>query len=67
MTARGIRHSPLWALLIPKTLFPEMLQAIPSMTQRVVSTLLDRVREVTRISSRLKSSPPSASSRATWP
>jgi signal transduction histidine kinase len=26
-----------------------MLQAIPSMTQRVVSTLLDRVREVTRI------------------
>ncbi len=26
-----------------------MLAAIPSMTQRVVSTLLDRVREVTRI------------------
>ena len=26
-----------------------MLQAIPSMAQRVVSTLLDRVREVTRI------------------
>jgi len=26
-----------------------MMAAIPSMTQRVVSTLLDRVREVTRI------------------
>jgi len=46
---QGFAISPLWALLIPKTLFPEMLQAIPSMTQRVVSTLLDRVREVTRI------------------
>jgi signal transduction histidine kinase len=38
-----------WALLIHRSLFPEMLQAIPSMAQRVVSTLLDRVREVTRI------------------
>jgi len=38
-----------WALMIPKSLFPEMLEAIPSMAQRVVSTLLDRVREVTRI------------------
>jgi signal transduction histidine kinase len=46
---QGFAISPVWALLIPKTLFPEMLQAIPSMTQRVVSTLLDRVREVTRI------------------
>ncbi len=35
--------------MIPKEIFPDMLQAIPSMTQRVVSTLLDRVREVTRI------------------
>src|ERR1019366_5053270 len=34
---------------IHKSLFPEMLQAIPSMAQRVVSTLLDRAREVTRI------------------
>lgn len=41
--------SQVWALLIPRTLFPEMLEAIPSMAQRVVSTLLDRVREVTRI------------------
>jgi signal transduction histidine kinase len=46
---QGFAVSPVWALLIPKSLFPEMLQAIPSMTQRVVSTLLDRVREVTRI------------------
>jgi signal transduction histidine kinase len=46
---QGFAISPVWALLIPKTIFPEMLQAVPSMTQRVVSTLLDRVREVTRI------------------
>jgi len=46
---QGFAVSPVWALLIHKSLFPEMLQAIPSMAQRVVSTLLDRVREVTRI------------------
>ncbi len=46
---QGFAISPVWALLIHKSLFPEMLQAIPSMGQRVVSTLLDRVREVTRI------------------
>ncbi|HEV2485936.1 MAG TPA: ATP-binding protein [Terracidiphilus sp.] len=46
---QGFAISPVWALMIPKTLFPEMLQAVPSMAQRVVSTLLDRVREVTRI------------------
>jgi CRP-like cAMP-binding protein len=45
---QGFAISPVWALLIPKP-SSEMLQAIPSMTQRVVSTLLDRVREVTRI------------------
>jgi signal transduction histidine kinase len=38
-----------WGLLIHKSQFPAMLEAIPSMAQRVVSTLLDRVREVTRI------------------
>ncbi len=37
------------ALNIPSLLFPEMLEAIPSMTQRCISTLLDRTREVTRI------------------
>ena len=46
---QGFAVSPFWALLIHRSLFPEMLQAIPSMAQRVVSTLLDRVREVTRI------------------
>ena len=34
---------------IPRSLFPEMLSAVPSMGQRAVSTLLDRVREVTRM------------------
>ncbi len=46
---QGFAVTPVWALTISKDLFPEMLQAIPSMAQRVVSTLLDRVREVTRI------------------
>ena len=38
-----------WVLDIDEALFPEMLAAIPSMAQRCVSTLLDRVREVTRM------------------
>src|SRR5579863_5592874 len=46
---QGFAVTPVWALLVMKDKFPEMLAAIPSMTQRVVSTLLDRVREVTRI------------------
>ncbi|MGO9325402.1 MAG: sensor histidine kinase [Terracidiphilus sp.] len=46
---QGFAVSPVWTLLIHRSVFPEMLQAIPSMAQRVVSTLLDRVREVTRI------------------
>jgi signal transduction histidine kinase len=46
---QGVAITPMWALIIHKSLFPEMLRAIPTMTQRVVSTLLDRVREVTRI------------------
>jgi signal transduction histidine kinase len=46
---QGFAVSQSWALFIHKSLFPEMLAAIPSMTQRIVSTLLDRVREVTRI------------------
>jgi signal transduction histidine kinase len=45
----GIAASAVWALKIPKSLFPEMLAAIPSMGQRAVSTMLDRVREITRI------------------
>jgi signal transduction histidine kinase len=46
---QGYAISAVRALMVHKSLFPEMLEAIPSMTQRVVSTLLDRVREVTRI------------------
>jgi len=46
---QGFAVTPAWVLLIHKNVFPEMLEAIPSMAQRVVSTLLDRVREVTRI------------------
>jgi signal transduction histidine kinase len=46
---QGFAVTDVWALLIHKRVFPEMLRAIPSMGQRVVATLLDRVREVTRI------------------
>jgi signal transduction histidine kinase len=46
---QGFAVSPVWTLLIHRSLFPEMLATIPSMGQRVASTLLDRVREVTRI------------------
>jgi signal transduction histidine kinase len=45
----GFAVGAIWSLDIPDTLFPEMLTAIPSMAQRSVSILLDRVREVTRI------------------
>jgi signal transduction histidine kinase len=45
----GFAVGPIWSLDIPDNLFPEMLAAIPSMAQRSVSILLDRVREVTRI------------------
>jgi signal transduction histidine kinase len=46
---QGFAVAPVWALLVHRSQFPEMLAAIPSMGQRVVATLLDRVREVTRI------------------
>jgi signal transduction histidine kinase len=46
---QGVAVADVWALLIHRSMFDEMLKAIPSMTQRVVSVLLDRVREVTRI------------------
>ena len=38
-----------WALDYDKDIFPEMLRAVPSMGQRCVSVLLDRVREITRL------------------
>ncbi len=45
----GSAVGDVWALVIDHSLFDEMLRAIPSMAQRSVSILLDRVREVTRI------------------
>jgi len=38
-----------WALEYDKEIFGEMLRAVPSMAQRCVSVLLDRVREITRL------------------
>jgi signal transduction histidine kinase len=38
-----------WGIEIDCSLFPAMLAAIPSMAQRSVNVLLDRVREVTRM------------------
>ena len=46
---QGFAATDMWALQIDRALFPEMLQTIPSMAQRSVSILLDRVREMTRL------------------
>lgn len=45
----GFAVGNILALVFDRSLFPAMLEAIPSMAQRSVTTLLDRVREVTRI------------------
>ena len=45
----GIATEEAWGLQIAKEQFPQMLAAIPSMGQRCVSVLLDRVREGTRL------------------
>ena len=45
----GYCVGPGWSMTIHEDRFPEMLAAIPSMTQRCVSVLLDRTREVTRM------------------
>ena len=45
----GYTTGPCWVLDIHESLFPEMLLAIPSMTQRCVSVLLDRTRDLTRL------------------
>ena len=45
----GFAVGDAWALDLHQDLFPELLLAIPSMGQRCVSVLLDRVREVTRM------------------
>ena len=46
---QGFAATDMWALQIDRSVFPEMLDAIPSMAQRCVSVLLDRVREMTRL------------------
>lgn len=45
----GYAIGEVWVFDIHEDHFPAMLQAIPSMAQRCVSVLLDRVREVTRM------------------
>jgi signal transduction histidine kinase len=45
----GYTTAPTWSLQYEKSVFPEMIKAVPSMTQRCVSVLLDRVREITRM------------------
>jgi signal transduction histidine kinase len=45
----GYTVVPTWGLEYHRDTFPEMLEAIPSMTNRCVGVLLDRVREVTRM------------------
>ena len=45
----GYTVAPTWALEYHHSLFAEMLEAIPSMSQRCVGILLDRVREMTRM------------------
>jgi len=46
---QGYASSDIWALQIDRERFPEMLETIPSMGQRCVTVLLDRVREMTRL------------------
>ena len=45
----GYAVGNVWTLDITKEIFPDMLAVIPSMTQRCVGVLLNRVREVTRM------------------
>lgn len=45
----GYAAGEVWTLDFEEATFPEMLQAVPALTQIIVSTLLDRTREVTRM------------------
>ena len=45
----GYTSAASWWLEFDRSLFPEMVKAIPSLTERVVGILLDRVREITRM------------------
>ena len=46
---QGFASTDVWGLQLDREMFPAMLAAIPSMAQRCVSVLLDRVREMTRL------------------
>jgi signal transduction histidine kinase len=46
--ADGRSSGKTWILEVHDSLFPELLNAIPSITQRIVGVLLDRSREYTR-------------------
>jgi len=46
---QGFASTDVWGLQLDRERFPEMLSAIPSMAQRCVNVLLDRVREMTRL------------------
>lgn len=45
----GYAAGNVWTLDFEESIFPEMLRSVPALTQIVVSTLLDRTREVTRM------------------
>jgi signal transduction histidine kinase len=45
----GYAVGELWTLDFDESTFPELLKAVPALTQIIVSTLLDRTREVTRM------------------
>jgi hypothetical protein len=63
----GYTSAPTWGLEYDKSLFPEMLKAIPSLTQRFVGILLDRVREITRMEQQSEKLNALVSWQATWP
>jgi signal transduction histidine kinase len=46
---QGFASTDVWGLQLDRARFSEMLSAIPSMAQRCVNVLLDRVREMTRL------------------
>ena len=46
---QGFASTDVWGIQIDREAFPEMLEAIPSMGQRCVTIMLDRVREMTRL------------------
>jgi signal transduction histidine kinase len=45
----GYTSAPTWWLEFDRSIFAEMIKAIPSLTERLVAILLDRVREITRM------------------